>query len=168
MGIQRLSDDTDGGNPRLLDRIHHGRKRTEGDIFVGAEKYRLVLRVAYFLPQLGANLVNVDGIVAQKHPLLLVDADHQALLSDFLHRARLGNRNLDSRLENGCGHHEDDEQHEYNVHQRSYVDVGKRDLCAAVGSGERHYRRASSGMRGAAGWRSTAFAISSEKSSQRA
>src|SRR6266404_5051624 len=127
-----------------------------------------MLRIADLLLQLIADLVDVDGIISEKYPLLLVNTDHQTLLSDFLDRTRFGNSNLYARLQHRRRDHENDQQHKYNVHQRSYVDVSKSNLCAAVGSGECHYRRTSSGIREAAGWRSTAFSISSEKSSQRA
>ena len=83
----------------------------------------------------------------QEDALLLVDADDHTLFGDFLHRARFGNGNLNSRLEHWSRHHKYDEQHKNDVHQRRDVDVGKSDLGAAVASGEGHYRRTSSGMR---------------------
>src|SRR6266704_5227235 len=127
-----------------------------------------MLRIADFLLQLIRNLIDVDGIVPEKYPLLLVNTDHQALFGDFLHRAGFGNSNLDPRLQHRRRDHEDNQQYKDNVHQRSDVDVGESNLRAPIGSGESHYRRTSSGMRAAAGWRSTAFSISSEKSSHRA
>ena len=37
------------------------------------------------------DLVDVDGIVAQKNALLAIDGDHQPLFGDFFHRLRLRN-----------------------------------------------------------------------------
>src|SRR3954468_8883508 len=127
-----------------------------------------MLRIANLLPQLGPNLVNVDRIISQKYLLLLIDADHHSLFGDFLHGASFRNRDLNAGLQHRGGHHEDDEQHQHHVHQRSYVDVRESDLCTPVRSGECHYRRTSSATRVAIGWRSTALSISREKSSQRA
>src|SRR5215470_15198570 len=127
-----------------------------------------MLRIANSLPDFARDLVDVDRIVPHKHFLLLVDADDQTLLGNLLDCAGLWDRNFNSRLQDGRSHHEDDEEDKHDVHERSDVDVGQRDLCAAIGSGERHYRRTSSAIRADVGWRSTALAISSEKSSQRA
>ena len=41
--------------------------------------------------------------------LIFIDGDDQFLFSDLFHRARLGNVNLDARLQNGRGDHEDDQ-----------------------------------------------------------
>src|SRR5207237_1121906 len=127
-----------------------------------------MLRVTNLLLQLLPDLINVDGIVAQKHFLFFVDADHQPLFGDLFNGAGLWHRDLDARLQHRRRHHKDDQEDEDHVHERSYVDIGESDLGAAIRSGERHYRRTSSGIRKAVGWRSTALAISSEKSSQRA
>ena len=49
-----------------------------------------MLRIANLLPQLGADLVNIDGIVTQEHFLLFVNADHQALFGDLFDCAGFG------------------------------------------------------------------------------
>src|SRR5215813_6721509 len=75
MGPERLRHDADVGDTRLLHRIHNGRECAEGDVFVGAQINRLMRRVANFLLQHRGNGIDVDRIVAEEYPLLLVDAD---------------------------------------------------------------------------------------------
>src|ERR1700674_2579802 len=165
MTFERLGHDAHVRDSRLLDRIHHCCEGAEGHVLVRTDEDGLVFRIADFLPQLGGNLVDVDGVVPQEHALLLVDADDQAFFGDLLHGARLGNADLNPRLQHRRGHHEDDQKHQNDVDQRRDVDVGERSLGASVRSREGHYRRTS----GAAGCdRSTAFSISSAKSSPRA
>src|SRR5580693_6767620 len=165
MTVERLRDDANVSDPRLLYRIHDGREGPEGHVLVRSDKNRLVLRIANLLPQLGCNLIDVDGIVPQKDALLLVHADDQPLLGNFFDRARLGDAHLDPRLQHRRRHHENNQQHQNHVHQRRNVDVSDRRLGAPIGSREGHYLRTS----GTAGCeRSTAFNISSAKSSPRA
>src|SRR5262249_5138158 len=88
--IERLGYDAHVGDPRAFYRIPDGRERSEGNIFIGAYKHRLVLWIPDLLAQPGLDVINVDGIVAQKYALLLVDADHHPLFCDFLNRPGLG------------------------------------------------------------------------------
>ena len=76
MGVERLGDDAHIGYAGTFHGIHHGGESAERNILVGAHENGLVLRVAHFLPQLGTDLVDVDGIVAQKNALLFIDAFH--------------------------------------------------------------------------------------------
>src|SRR5581483_7625043 len=168
MGFKRLRHDADVGDARLLDSIHDGSEGAEGNIFIGAKKSRLMLRVADFRLQLRGDLIDIDGIVPKEYPLLLVDADDHPFFGDFLYCASLWYSDFDPRLQDRSGDHKDDKKHEHHVDERRDVDIGKSDLGAAVRCGESHQRRTSSGTREATGWRSTAFNISSEKSSQRA
>src|SRR5215469_10387639 len=168
MGFQRLRHDADVSDTRLLDCVHHRGECAEGDVFVGAEINRLMRRIANLLLQHRGNGIDVNRIVAEEDALLLVDADDQALFGDLLNRSCLRDVDFNARLQHGRGDHENDQQNQDNVDERGYVDVGESDLCPAVRCGERHYRRTSSAMRDTVGWRSTAFSISSEKSSARA
>ncbi len=93
-----------------------------------------------FCFSLAAISLMLIGVVAQKNPLLLVDADHQALFGDLFHRPRLGHIDLDAGLQHRGGDHEDDQQHQDNVHQRRDVDVGEGSLSSSVGSRKGHYR----------------------------
>src|SRR6185437_833298 len=77
IGFQRLGHDADVRDPGLFDRIHYGGEGAEGNILVGAQEDRLVLRIANLLPQLCSNLVDIDRIVSQEHALLLINADDQ-------------------------------------------------------------------------------------------
>src|ERR1700724_3061475 len=72
MRVQRLSHDAYVGDARLFYCIHDRSEGAEGHIFVGANEDGLVLRVADFLLQAGADFIDVDGLVAQKDALLLV------------------------------------------------------------------------------------------------
>ena len=54
--------------------------------------------------------------------------------------ARLGNIHFDAGLQHrGCDH-EDDQQHQDNVHQGRDVDIGERSLSSSVRSRKGHYR----------------------------
>src|SRR5580704_10901643 len=147
MGIQRLGHNTHVCDPGLLDGVHHRGEGTEGNIFVGADKNRLVLRITTLLSNLCRNVINVDGIVPEKYALLFVDGDHQSLFSDFLDGAGLRHADFNPGLQNGRGHHKDDQQHQHDVDQRSDIDIGESGLGASVGCGEGHYRLASGASR---------------------
>src|SRR6266567_4439954 len=67
MRLKRLGHDADVSNSRPFHGIHDRGKRAEGHIFVCPQKNGLMLRVANLLPQLGANLIDIDRIAAQKN-----------------------------------------------------------------------------------------------------
>src|SRR5258705_6324051 len=95
--IDWLRHDAYVGDAGTLDGIHDRGKGAEGHILVSPNEDRLVLRVANLLAQLGLDVVDVDGIIAQEYALLLVDTDHHALFGDFFDGARLRNIYLDAR-----------------------------------------------------------------------
>src|SRR3984893_872942 len=165
LGIHRLRNYAYVADARLFDGVHHGGEGAKRDIFIGAQIDRLVLRIANLLFQARSNLVDVDGIVAEKNFLRFVDADDKALFGNFFDRAGVRDVYFDSGLQYRRGHHENDEQHEDDIHQRRDVDVGKRGLGTSVGGGEGHQRRTS--VTGIACWRSTRLSISRVKSSLR-
>ena len=99
-----------------------------------------MLRVANFLLKPGADFIDIDGVVAQKDPLLLVDADHQPLFGDLFYRPRFGHTYFDAGLQHRRGDHKDDQQDQYHVHQRGNVDVGEGCLGSSVRSRKGHYR----------------------------
>src|ERR1700692_55718 len=165
LGIHRLRNYAHVADARLFDGVHHGGEGAKRDIFIGAQIDRLVLRIANLLFQARSNLVDVDGIVAEKNFLRFVDADHEALFGNFFGRASVGDVYFDSGLQYRRGHHENNEQHQDNIHQRRDVDVGKRGLGGSVGGGGSHQRRTS--VTGIACWRSTKLSISRVKSSLR-
>src|SRR3981189_1422441 len=165
MGIHRLRNYAHIADARLLDGVHHGGEGAKRDIFIGAQIDRLVLRIANLLLQARSNLVDVNGIVAEKNFLRFVDADHDTLFGNLFDRASVGHVDFDSGLQYRRGHHENNKQHEDDINQRRDVDVGKRALGASVAGGEGHQRRTSA--TGAACWRSTRFSISRVKSSLR-
>ena len=124
--------------PELLTASITVAKAPKGHVFIRAHEDELVLRIANLLLQLGADLVDVDGVVAQKHPLLLVNADHHALFGDLFHGARLGDIHFNPGLQHRRRHHKDDEQHQHHVDQRRDVDIGERSLSSPIGCGKRH------------------------------
>src|SRR5207237_3837162 len=142
MRIERLGDDAYVADARLLYCIHHRGESAERYIFIGADKNGLMLRVPNLLTQLCANMINVNGIVSQINPLLLVDADNQPLICDFFYATSFGDVYLNAGLEHRRRHHENNQEHQHNVHQRRDVDVGKGRLCPSIGCGKRHYRLA--------------------------
>src|SRR5580658_1715546 len=165
MGIHRLRNDADVADARRLDGVHHGGEGAKRYIFVGAQINGLMLRIANLLLEERSDLVDVDRVVAQKNSLRFIDANYQPLFGNLFDRARVGNVDFDSRLQHGRGDHENDEQHEDDIDQRSDVDVGKRALRASVRGGEGHQRLASVGC--GTCWRSTRLSISRVKSSLR-
>src|SRR5580698_843130 len=68
--FQGLSDDADVGDARLFDGVHDGREGAEGNVLIGADKNKLVTRIANFLLEAGGDLIDVDGIVAEEDALI--------------------------------------------------------------------------------------------------
>src|SRR5208337_3356773 len=137
--FDRLSDDAHVGDAGLFYRVHDRGECAEGNIFIGADENELVVRVANFLAEPGGDLI--DG-------------------------ASFGYADFDTRLQNGSGHHKNDEENEDDVDQRSDVDISEGGLGAAVGGSESHQRLTSAA---ACGWMlSMALRTSREKSSPRA
>ena len=126
--------------PDRFDRVHDGGEGAEGHIFIGADEDGLALRVADFLSDPGGDFVDVDRVIAEKHPLLFVDADHQAFFGDLFDGPGLGDIELYAGLQHRGSDHKDDQQHQYNVHQRRDVDVGEGSLSSSVRSRKGHYR----------------------------
>src|ERR1017187_679399 len=151
---------------RLFNCVHNSGKRAERNLLIGAQVNRLVLWIANLLFQTCCNLVDVDGIVAEKDSLRFVDADDKTLFGDLFHGACARHVDLNTGLQHRRGDHKDDEEDEDDIDQGLYVDIGKRGLRAAIGSSEGHQRRTS--RSGCTCWRSIRISISSAKSSLRA
>src|ERR1700733_12245367 len=170
MRIHGLRDDAHIADSRLFDGVHDGREGAKRHIFVGAQINGLMLRIANLLLQGRSDLVDVDGIVAEKYFLRFIDTDHQPLFGYLFDGARVRNVDFDAGLKHGRGHHENNEENENDIDERRDVDVGQRGLGASVGRGEGHQRRASpTGICRSAGcvWRATILSISSARSSLR-
>src|SRR5215470_13340914 len=86
--IQGLGNDAHVGDAGAFDCVHHRGERAERHIFIGADEYRLILRVADLLAKFCLDLVDIDRIVPKEDALLLVDADHHPFFSDLFHGAR--------------------------------------------------------------------------------
>jgi len=119
-----LGDDADAADAGLFDCVHDRGECAKGDILISADENGIVAGVADFLVELGGDLVDVDGVIAEEDALLLVDGDDETLFADFFHSARFWNTDIDTGLEYGCGDHENDEEDEDDVDERSDVDVG--------------------------------------------
>src|SRR5581483_3484488 len=138
IGVQRLSDNAHVRDPGLLHRIHYGRECPEGHVLVGTDENGLMLRVTHLLPYFSCNFVDVDRVVAEKDTLRLVDGNDHALFGDLFDGACLGDRDLDTGLQDGGSNDEDDQQHQDDIDKRSDVDVCQGSLGPPVGGGERH------------------------------
>src|SRR5208282_5830926 len=88
MGINGLRHDAYVTDAGLLDCVHHGGEGAKGDVFVRAQVNRLMPGIANPLFQGGSDLVDVDGIVAEKNSLRFVDTDDQPLFGDLFDGAR--------------------------------------------------------------------------------
>src|ERR1019366_1596009 len=95
VGIHRLRNDADVADACLLNGVHHGGEGAKRNIFVGAQADRLVLRVANPLLQARSDLVDVDGIVAEKNSLRFVDAYYQPRFGDLFDGAGVGHVDFD-------------------------------------------------------------------------
>src|SRR3984957_5011325 len=73
--FQRLSDDADVGDARLLHRVHDGGESAEGNVFIGADENELIARIANLLPKPGRDLIDIDGVVPHEDALIFVDGD---------------------------------------------------------------------------------------------
>src|SRR6185369_2290423 len=129
---QRLCNDADVGDAARLHRVHHGREGAEGNIFVSAHEDVLVLWISNLLVQLVCDFINVDWIVAEEDALFFIDGNHQSLFGDLLHSLGLRNGDFYARLQHRRSDHEDDEQHQHDVHERSDIDVRQRGLRPAL------------------------------------
>src|ERR1039457_4169884 len=165
MGIHRLGNDAHVADAGLLDRVHDSGEGAKRNILVGTQINCLVLRIANLLLQACCDLVDVDGIVAKENFLRFVNTDYQALWGDLFDGSGLGHVDFDPGLQHRGGHHENDEQHQDNIHEGRDVDIAQRRLRASVSRSETPQGRVSAICGGC--WRSTRLSISSVKSSLR-
>ena len=122
-----LGDDADITDAGLTQSIDNAGEDAEGDFFVAAEEDS-VLRLFELGFHFCAELVNVDGIVAEINLLRFVDRNDQALFGDFFYRVSFGDVEFDAGLQDRRGDHEDDQEHEHDVDERHHVDLGERGL----------------------------------------
>jgi hypothetical protein len=114
----------DAGLPK---RVHYSGKAAEWNRFI-APKEDTFLPVFQLRLDPWAELMNVDGFIAEVNALGFIHGDDQALLIDFLYSARLWDVDFDAGLEDRRGNHENNEQYENYVHERDHVDLGERSL----------------------------------------
>ena len=122
-----LGDDADITDSGLAQSVDNAGEDAEGDFLVATEEDS-VLRLFQLRFHFCAELMNVDGVVAEIDFLRFVDGDDQALLGDFLNRVRFGDVEFNAGLKDGRGDHEDDEENEHDVDERHHVDLGERGL----------------------------------------
>src|SRR5712664_547921 len=122
-----LGDDADVTDAGLAKSIDNAGENAEGDFLVATEEDG-VLRFFQLRFHFCAELMNVDGVVAEIDFLRFVDRDDQALLGDFLNGMRFGDVEFNAGLQDGSGDHEDDQENEHDVDERHHVDLGERSL----------------------------------------
>jgi len=74
--------------------------------------------------------VDVHRLVVQIRRPFFRDLNHRKILDVLLDGLHLGNFHLQAELHDVGGEHEDNQQHEHNVHQRNDVDLGQRRIAA--------------------------------------
>src|SRR5262249_25367756 len=79
---ERLGDDGDVVDAGLAEGVDDGGKDSEGDYFVAAKKDG-VLRLLELRADFTAQVVEVDGFVAEVNELGFVDGDDETLLGNF-------------------------------------------------------------------------------------
>src|SRR5580698_400417 len=94
--FQRLSDDADVGDARLLDRVHNRGKGAEGDVLIGTDEDELVAGITNLLVEAGRDLVDVNGVVAEEDALILIDGDDDPLLGDLFDGAGFGDADFNA------------------------------------------------------------------------
>src|SRR5215469_13035661 len=67
--LQWLRHDTDICDPRLLHGVHHGSKDTKRNVFIGPQVDGLLIGVLNLLSQLRRDLIDINRIAPEKHPL---------------------------------------------------------------------------------------------------
>ena len=122
-----LGDDADITDAGLAQSVDNAGEDPEGDFFVAAEEDG-VLRLFELGLHFCAELMDVDGIVAEIDLLGFVDRDDQALLGDFFYRVGFGDVEFDAGLQDRRSDHEDDEENEHDVDERHHIDLGERGL----------------------------------------
>jgi hypothetical protein len=131
-----LGDDADITDAGLEQGVHHAGKDAEEDLFVAAVENGVLLLFELGL-YFSAELVDVDGIVADINFLRFVDGDDQSQFGDFLDGMGFGDVELDAGLQDGGGDHEDDQKDEDDVDERDHVDLGEGGLRGFGKSGHR-------------------------------
>jgi hypothetical protein len=122
-----FGDDADVGEAGYTKGIDDRGKDAEGNGFVAAEKDRIV-GMLELLADLGGELVDIDGIVAEVDELALINRDDDMLLNVFLHGMSFGEIDFNAGLQDGRGDHEDDEENQDDIDEGHHVDVGERRL----------------------------------------
>ncbi len=79
----RLRDDADVVYAGQAERVHDGGKAAKGNRFIAAEEHAFLL-VLQLIADSGAELMNIDGLIAEINALSLINGDDEALLVDFL------------------------------------------------------------------------------------
>src|SRR5712691_2221278 len=81
----RLRDDADVVYAGQAKRVHDSGKAAEGNSLIAAEEHAFLL-VLQLIADSGAELMNIDGLIAEINALSLINGDDEALLVDFLDR----------------------------------------------------------------------------------
>src|SRR5882672_12672480 len=126
--LRNHADILDAG---LAHGVYHEGERAEGDGLVAAKVDRIGLRIAHLRVDLGSQLVDVYGIVADVDSLGAIDRDNDTRFGNFLYGLRFGDVDFDAGLENRGGDHEDHDEDQHDVHERDDVDVRKGGACLA-------------------------------------
>src|SRR5579883_808380 len=124
-GTEGLGHDADIGDAGLPQGIDDGSKRAERDGLVTSQKDGVALGIAHLTANLIAELVNVYSVVAEIDQLGAVNGDDQPLVTYLLHRLRFRQIDFDAGLQDRCGDHKDDQQHEHYVYEGDNIDLGK-------------------------------------------
>ena len=95
-----FGDDADVAEAGDAKGIDDGGKNAEWNGFVAAEEDG-VIRMLELLADLGGELVDIDGIVAEVDELSFIDGDDDVLLDHFLDAVGFGEIDFDAGLQNG-------------------------------------------------------------------
>src|ERR1700674_2184278 len=82
----------------LAHSVYHEREGAEGNGLVAAQVDGIALRIAHLRVNLGAQFMDIYGIVSDIDSLRAIDRDDDAGLGDFLYGFRFGDVDFDSGL----------------------------------------------------------------------
>src|ERR1700683_3974700 len=123
-GGRLLRDHSDVIDAGRLDRRHGADHFAISDLLIGPNEHLQVGTSLRYRLQLIGQFARVELAIVEIG-LAIASYRDDELLFLALERGglNLGNRNLDALLNDGRGHHEDDQQHQHHIDQRGHIDL---------------------------------------------
>src|SRR5215471_1042149 len=124
--IDLLRDEGDLLHPSLANEIHELDDITIIKVAISLDEDHLLLTARDGFRDLFDEVVPVHLVLVQEHPRVSLDGENELNtvgIDDHIRFRLLGNLHIESLLQERSHDHENDEQDEHNVHERSNVDL---------------------------------------------